>query len=55
MTVEILITTPAFDAGREAARRDLARDPDSKPLPELLSRVGAEFKAGYLFEHREQQ
>jgi hypothetical protein len=51
--VQVVITTPAFVAGQEAARKDFAKDPGLKPNDALLDRIGGEFVAGYRYEFRE--
>lgn len=48
---QILVTTPAYLAGRSAARTDMLREQGSvTPYGPLLSVRGPEFKSGYLME-----
>jgi hypothetical protein len=52
--LQVVITTPAFVAGQEAARADFGKDPWLTPNWDLLDRlVNREFAAGYRYEFTE--
>lgn len=48
---QTLVTTPAFNRGRSAAKTDMLRVQGSvTPYGPLLSQQGSEFRSGYLME-----
>jgi hypothetical protein len=48
---QVVITSPDFRLGQQAAWRDFAKDPDAEPNRDLLAKVTSrEFAAGYVDE-----